>query len=233
MMEDKKNELDDILLSDYDSLDTSSKRKKILVIVASLLLLFVIILIIMKVINRPDEISSLVDDNLIPVVTQPNATTNISTPIVSANDTNGSSVIVESVTNDTMPKLSDIEDVKEPVVTTPSLETAPSTATTKEQTKPATTNTKPSTTKSVKASSKPVKNKYYIQVGSFAKNTPNRDFLTKIEQRRYNYILYDSKIGSQSVTKVLIGTYNNELEARNALPTIRKNIAQDAFLFKE
>ncbi len=71
-------------------------------------------------------------------------------------------------------------------------------------------------------------NAYYIQVGSFLRYKPNKKFLDSIEDRGYQYRF--AKINS--LTKVLVGPFANEKEARGALRNIRSNIEAGAFLTK-
>ena len=69
---------------------------------------------------------------------------------------------------------------------------------------------------------------YYIQVGSFLKYKPNKKFLDSIEDRGYQYRF----LKINSLTKVLVGPFANEKEARGALRNIRSNIEAGAFLTK-
>ncbi len=71
-------------------------------------------------------------------------------------------------------------------------------------------------------------NAYYVQVGSFLRYKPNKKFLDSIEDRGYQYKF--AKI--DSLTKVLVGPFANEKEARGALRNIRSNIEAGAFLTK-
>jgi len=71
-------------------------------------------------------------------------------------------------------------------------------------------------------------NAYYIQVGSFSRYKPNKKLLNSIEDRGYEYAF--KKV--DSLTKVLVGPFSNEREARGALRNIRSNIEAGAFLTK-
>ena len=70
---------------------------------------------------------------------------------------------------------------------------------------------------------------YYVQVGSFSKYKPNKKFLSSIEDRGYTYRFF--KVNS--LTKVLVGPFTSEQEARGALRNIRTNIEAGAFLTKQ
>ncbi len=76
------------------------------------------------------------------------------------------------------------------------------------------------------------KGEYYIQVGSFSKYKPNKKFLTSIKKAGYNYTFHKATVHGRSVTKVLVGPFRSEREARNALSKIRKRIEKGAFLTK-
>lgn len=210
MMEDR-NELSDILLTD-ETVDKAQKRKRLLLIVALLILLFVLILVVMKILNNPNEPVSLVDDSLVPtgpVIETPNEYGEPQTPL------------------EVMPTLSNIEEIEEtnvaaPVITTPII--------TNQEPKPTATQTTEAT--KTASSGTVIKGKYYIQVGSFAK-TPSKDFLKKIEQKNYSSAKEEIVINSRKTTKLFIGPYNTEKEARDILPKIKQDIVKDAFLLKK
>ncbi len=72
------------------------------------------------------------------------------------------------------------------------------------------------------------KGTYYVQVGSFAKYQPDKKFLNLITKNGYKYSFHKEK----NINKVLIGPYQDEKSAREALKQIRKTIKKDAFLKK-
>jgi DedD protein len=72
----------------------------------------------------------------------------------------------------------------------------------------------------------------YIQVGSFSKYEPNKTFLKSITDKGYKYEFREVKANSQTVSKVLVGPFSNDSEAREALSVIRKNIESGAFITK-
>ena len=77
-----------------------------------------------------------------------------------------------------------------------------------------------------------LKGHYYIQVGSFSKYRPNRKFLASIKNAGYSYIFHKTTVHGRSVTKVLVGPFGSEREARKALKKVRKRIEKSAFLTK-
>ncbi len=83
-----------------------------------------------------------------------------------------------------------------------------------------------------KTSKSPARGHYYIQVGSFTKYKPNKKFLSSIKKEGYNYTFYKATVHGRNVTKVLIGPFKNEREARAALRKIKKRIEKHAFLTK-
>jgi len=89
--------------------------------------------------------------------------------------------------------------------------------------------------KPVKKASKPVKKStktYYIQVGSFSKYAPNKKFLKSITDKGFTYKYHKVVKNNKTLNKVLIGPFNNEKNARNALRTIRSSIEAGAFLVR-
>lgn len=72
----------------------------------------------------------------------------------------------------------------------------------------------------------------YIQVASFRDTPPDEDLLTKIIAYDYTYILHQVEINGNEYTKVLIGPLEDQKSAAETLESIRKKIAEDAFLFK-
>jgi len=73
---------------------------------------------------------------------------------------------------------------------------------------------------------------YYIQVGSFSKSKPDQKFLNSITSKGFQYTYHEVKRTSRTITKVLVGPFNNEKNARNALRTVRSSIEPGAFLVR-
>ena len=74
--------------------------------------------------------------------------------------------------------------------------------------------------------------KYYIQVGSFSRYKPNKKFLKSITDNGFKYKYHKITKNSKTLNKVLVGPFNNEKKARNALRTIRNSIEAGAFLIR-
>lgn len=73
---------------------------------------------------------------------------------------------------------------------------------------------------------------YYVQVGSFSKNQPNREFLDSITKLGYGYTFHKIANNATPLSKVLVGPFSNEAEARKALKNIRISVEPAAFLTK-
>ncbi len=73
---------------------------------------------------------------------------------------------------------------------------------------------------------------HYIQVGSFSRYKPNKKFLSSIEKAGFNYRFYKTNVHGRTYTKVLVGPFRSEKEARKALRIVRKKIVKGAFLTK-
>ena len=71
-----------------------------------------------------------------------------------------------------------------------------------------------------------VKGNYYVQVGSFGRFAPDKKFLQKITTNGYTYTLHKAN----GLTKVLVGPYRTDKEARKNLRVIRSKIEPGAFL---
>lgn len=75
-------------------------------------------------------------------------------------------------------------------------------------------------------------NGYYIQVGSFEKNQPDKKFLDSILNLGYKYKFHEVAINSRTISKVLVGPFDSETEARKALKPVRSSVEAGAFLTK-
>ncbi len=73
---------------------------------------------------------------------------------------------------------------------------------------------------------------YYIQVGSFTLNEPNKKFLQSITDKGFSYKYHTITQNSKTINKILIGPFATDKEARNNLITIRTSIEAGAFLTK-
>lgn len=73
---------------------------------------------------------------------------------------------------------------------------------------------------------------HYIQVGSFSKIEPNKKFLDSITNLGYKYKFHPVTINSKVISKVLVGPFESEAEARKALKNVRSSVEAGAFLTK-
>ena len=67
---------------------------------------------------------------------------------------------------------------------------------------------------------------YYVQVGSFTKITPGEKFFASIKNLGYAY--ESVKVGETS--KVMVGPFKDEADARSALKALRKDVVPGAFI---
>jgi len=73
---------------------------------------------------------------------------------------------------------------------------------------------------------------YYVQVGSFSKIQPSKQFLDSITKLGYGYTFHKVSDNVTPVNKVLVGPFENETEARKALKSVRISVEPAAFLTK-
>ena len=231
---EEKNELNDIILNKSTG---NGGSKKVLLAIATLAIILIIVVVIMNRINSdgtknlpqavlPPEPSSsglVEDDPLFEPVTvieeTPSASDNLDkiarklkeetlmeeqAPTVVEEEV----VVVEPVQPE--PDAKPVEKpapkpVAKPVAKTP-VETVPSAAI--------------------------AKDKYYVQVGSFSKYAPNEKFIKSITDNGFSYTYHKVVRSGKTINKVLIGPFESEKAARNALTVIRKKIEPGAFLTK-
>jgi len=97
---------------------------------------------------------------------------------------------------------------------------------------------KPKVVKKSKPANKVVANgKYYVQVAALLRNSqPNKKFLALLKKYGFNYTFKETYIVKNGekikVTKVLVGPYSNISQAKAALAKIKKEVTQNAFIYK-
>jgi DedD protein len=69
---------------------------------------------------------------------------------------------------------------------------------------------------------------YYIQVGSFSKYEPNKNFLNSITSLGYNY----EYLKADKINKVLVGPFKSEQAAKEARRVLRAKVEPGAFLLQ-
>jgi DedD protein len=72
--------------------------------------------------------------------------------------------------------------------------------------------------------------KYYVQVGSFSKYEPNKQFLKSITDLGFNYKYHNIVKNSKSLNKVLVGPFKSEIEAKDARRVLRAKVEPGSFL---
>lgn len=82
------------------------------------------------------------------------------------------------------------------------------------------------------APSAPAQSGHYIQVGSFEKHQPDKKFLDSITNLGYSYKFHEVKVNSKTISKVLVGPFSSQAEARKALIRVRSSVEAGAFLTK-
>lgn len=81
-------------------------------------------------------------------------------------------------------------------------------------------------------SATPTQSGHYIQVGSFEKIQPDKKFLDSITNLGYSYKFHEVKVNSKTISKVLVGPFSSQAEARKALIRVRSSVEAGAFLTK-
>ncbi|WP_024788113.1 MULTISPECIES: SPOR domain-containing protein [unclassified Lebetimonas] len=84
---------------------------------------------------------------------------------------------------------------------------------------------------------KSVSLRYYIQVAALIKyKKPDKKFLNLIKKEGFDYRIYHTYIIKNHkkipVTKILIGPFRNEKEAKKNLKIVKEKLTQNAFIFK-
>ena len=217
---EEKNELNDIILNKGNS---AGGNKKVILAVATLGVILIIVVMLMNTLTSNDR-------------------GNLPKPVPLPKPQSITSQITEEAVNE--PLFEEVEVVEEEAPDTASLEAIAQKL--KEESLQEKVEPKKVEPKVIekkvepkKVVAKPVEPKktvapskgknYYVQVGSFSKYKPNKKFLNSITDRGYEYRFF--KVNS--LTKVLVGPFSGEKEARGALRHIRTNIEAGAFLTKQ
>jgi len=215
---EEKNELNDIILNKGGS---SASNKKIVLAVATLGVILIIVVMLMNTLTSKGT------DNLPQAMLPPKP------------QTQQADTVVEE------PLFEEVEVIQEAEPDTDSLDKIAQKLkqeSNKEKTQKVSAEPKPKkvvkkdTPKKVVAKTKRTASattgSYYIQVGSFSKYEPNKKFLDSILSQGYKYKYHKVQQSGKMLTKVLVGPFPNESEARSALRTIRSKIEAGAFLTK-
>ncbi len=216
---EEKNELNDIILNKGGS---SAGNKKIILAVATLGVVLIIVVMLMNTLTSNGT------DNLPQAVLPPQPQKEVKTQ----ND----EPLFEDVTvvQDSAPESTSLDEIAQKLKEESSKENIQTVE--QESVKAAPVAPKAVETKKVVTEPKTVaaasSGEYYIQVGSFAKYEPNKKFLDSILNLGYKYKFHKVTVNSKTLNKVLVGPFNNEAEAREALIPVRKSVEAGAFLTK-
>ncbi len=221
---EEKNELGDIILNKGNK---EGGSKKVILAAATLGIILIVVVLLMNTLSSDNQ-NNLPQTALPPKPAQEKAEANVQKEEPLFEDVE---VIDEKGDNEDEKLEKIAKELKEQSVTQePEVEeVASSKAEVKPQPKPAIKKATPIKTAPKKST---LKGHYYVQVGSFSKYKPNKKFLASIKKEGYNYTFHKATVHGKSVTKVLVGPFRSEREARNALKKIRKRIEKGAFLTK-
>ncbi len=218
---EEKNELNDIILNKGDG---ASANKKILLAVGTLGIILIVVVLLMNTLTSSGT------NNLPQAVLPPEPTSRVVSQIENEPLFEEVNVIQEEAeTNNNLDKIA--QRLKQE-----SIETKKSSQETKKVEKQV-QQTKAVQAVATQKSELPkqktaVAKAYYIQVGSFSKYQPNKKFLKSITDRGFTYKYHKVVKNAKTLNKVLVGPFNNEREARDALREIRSSVEAGAFLVK-
>lgn len=213
-----KNELNDIILNKGAS---ANSNKKIILAVATLGVILIIVVMLMN------SLSSSGTDNLPQAALPPEPQTQAleqatEEPLfeeveVIQEDVNSDSnldEITQKLKEESMAEEEVVVATPEPVKTVTPKKVAPPKVTPKKVTAPFTKST--------------TSGNYYIQVGSFSKYKPNKNFLKSITNLGFDYKFHQVN----KMNKVLVGPFNSSKAAKDARRVLRAKVEPGAFLVK-
>lgn len=220
---DEKRELNDIILNKGAS---NNGNKKIILAVATLGVILIIVVMLMNTLTSNGT------DNLPQAVLPPEPTPKISAQteeeplfedveVVQEVNSNNSNLdkIAQKLKEESQQEAQVVQEEEITNVPDPVAKTPKAVEQTKQQ--PSVTAPKTSTT-----------GNYYVQVGSFSKYAPNKNFLKSITDKGFSYKYHKVTQNSKTINKVLVGPFESEKDARSALRVIRSGVEAGAFLIK-
>jgi len=211
---EEKNELGDIILNKNSS---QGGNKKVILAAATLGVILIIVVLLMNTLNSENE------ENL-PQTNLPPKPKTVATNVKKEEPLFEDVEVLDEATNEDDKKL---EEIAKKLKSQSQEE-----KTLKQQEAPVVHKKVIEKQKPAPKPKKVVSNKkmYYVQVGSFTKYKPNKNFLNSITKQGYDYRFYQITSNGRKINKVLVGPFKNEREARKALKIIRKTIEKGAFL---
>ena len=223
---EEKNELGDIILNKGNK---EGGSKKVILAAATLGIILIVVVLLMNTLSSESQ-NNLPQTALPPKPAQENAQANVQNEEPLFEDVE----VIDEKGDSEDEKLEKIaKELKEQSVTEePEVEEVASSKSQVQHPQPKPAAVKKTAPAKTAPKKSVAKGHYYVQVGSFSKYRPNKKFLSSIKREGYNYIFHKATVHGRSVTKVLVGPFRSEREARNALKKIRKRIEKGAFLTK-
>lgn len=250
-MMEERNELSDIVL-EKDEGSKNMKLKRILVIAAVLVLLFLAVLIIMRALNKPEQTQEarLVlppEPQSVPAPQANEEKLFQQVPIIEEEEKESFEDMVKKLKEKEMQRTAQSNQTQEAPVT-PAKETkpeptpkpvqkvesapkpAPKPAPVVQEKSPA---PKPAQPEKVAQSGENLATSgTYIQVASVSKKNPDAAYLDSLTKKGYSYSLYRTKVNDRDITKILVGPYESNTAAKNALVNVKRDLASGAFVFR-
>jgi DedD protein len=247
-----KNELDDIVLEKYEK---KEKLKKYAIVAGSLLAFFFVVVMIVKVVSDSSSApqDSLVEEQ-IAQQTEPDMADEEfeEVPVVAQEENVSGEESLDSVIKEVLSKEQALalneKSAQKPIQETPKQTSEKKTEKSAKRSKttaqkPKTNEKKPVTT-TKKAKSSQIKQKpksvikatpsghYFIQVGAFLKQDPDKKFLAKIKSNGFHYVIKTFNKNGKVIKRVYIGPFQTKNEAKKALPKVKKTITSGAFVVR-
>ncbi len=73
---------------------------------------------------------------------------------------------------------------------------------------------------------------YFVQVGATSRAFPDQNFLNKVRNSGYDYIVHNVVVKGKTIKKILVGPYKSRLSASNALGDIKTKINPSAYIYR-
>ncbi len=233
-MEDK-NQLSDLMLDKKNS--SSKNNKKMLLAIATLGVILIVVVLLMNSLNS-DTKNNLPQNPLPPkpVVAKTQPKTELEEPMFE-----DAEVIDEGTLKDDSAEKQKLDNIAKKLkaqstqetTQTPNIQTeTPSQQKEIQKTQPKQTITKKTHKKSQPTKKQALTGRYYVQVGSFSKSSPDKKFLYAIKKAGLHYRFYKTTVHKRPITKLLIGPYTNKTAAKRALKHIKRTLQKGAFIIK-
>ncbi len=227
-MEENNHELDNLIIQT----DKPSGLKKLLLAAAILLLVLIIIILITKSLIQPEEKpqSSIILPPEPVVQQKPEAKEPLFQEVPIEEEKQAPEKVEQVIdkAKSQQPKAEESAAKSAPQPETAAPEAVEKEVVTEEPPAPVETvieKPKPSPKKEVVSHGK-----YFIQVGAFFRNPPNKKFLKSIKDEGLHYLIVEGTRASRPYKKVLIGPYPTKAAAKKDLERVKKRINQNAYI---